>query len=61
MSTDLDGGNAFEMSTVIGRYKDYLNEQQMSLNSYTTQSLKLGLNKHFGDTINCVPSAIRSH
>ena len=61
MSTDLDGGNAFEMSTVIGRYKDYLNEQQMSLNSYTTQRLKLGLNKHFGDKINCVPSAIRSH
>ena len=51
MSTDLDGGNAFEMSTVIGRYKDYLNEQQMSLNSYTTQRLKLRLNKHFGDKI----------
>ena len=43
----------FEMSTVIGRYNDYLNEQQMSLNSYTiqTQRLKLRLNKHFGDTI----------
>ena len=51
MSTDLDGGNAFEMSTVIGRYKDYLNEQHMSLNSYTTQRLKLRLNKHFGDKI----------
>ena len=51
MSTDLDGGNAFEMSTVIGRYKDYLNEQQMSLDSYTTQRLKLRLNKHFGDNI----------
>ena len=51
MSTDLDGGNAFEMSTVIGRYNDYLNEQQMSLNSYTTQRLKLRLNKHFGDKI----------
>ena len=51
MSTDLDGGNAFEMSTVIGRYKDYLNEQEMSLNSYTTQRLKLRMNKHFGDTI----------
>ena len=49
MSTDLDGGNAFGMSTVIGRYKDYLNEQQMSLNSYTTQRLKLRLNKHFAD------------
>ena len=49
MSTGLDGGNAFEMSTVIGRYKDYLDEQQMSLNSYTTQRLKLRLNKHFGD------------
>ena len=31
MSIDLDGGKAFEMSTVIGRYNDYLNEQQMSL------------------------------
>ena len=51
MSTDLDDGNAFEMSTVIGRYKDYLSEQQMSLNSYTTQRLKLRLNKHFGDNI----------
>ena len=51
MSTDLDGGNAVEMSTVIGRYKEYLNEQQMSLNSYTTQRLKLRLNKHFGDKI----------
>ena len=29
MSIDLDGGKAFEMSTVIGRYNDYLNEQQM--------------------------------
>ena len=43
------------MSTAIGRYKDYLNEQHMSLDSYTTQRLKLRLNKH------CVPSAIRSH
>ena len=51
MSTDLDGGKAFEMSTVIGTYKDYLNEQQMSLDSYTTQRLKLRLKKHFGDTI----------
>ena len=51
MSTDLDGGNAFEMSTVIGRYKDYLNEQQMSLDSYTTQRLKLQVKKHFGDKI----------
>ena len=41
----------FEMSTVIGRYKDYLNEQQMSLNSYKTQTLKLRLNNHFGDKI----------
>ena len=49
MSTDLDGGKAFEMSMVIGRYKDYLNEQQMSLHSYTTQRLKLRLKKHFGD------------
>ena len=55
MSTDLDGGKAFEMSTVIGRYKDYQNEQHMSLDSYTTQRLKLRLNKH------CVPSAIQSH
>ena len=31
MSIDLDdGGNAFEISTVIRIYKDYLNEQQMS-------------------------------
>ena len=51
MSTDLDGGKAFEMSTVIGRYNDYLNEQQMSLDSYTTQRLKLRLKKHFGDKI----------
>ncbi len=50
MSTDLDGGKAFEMATVIGRYTDYQNEQQkMSLDSYTTQRLKLRLNKHFGD------------
>ena len=34
MSIDLDGGKAFEMSTVIGRYNDYMNEQQMSLDSY---------------------------
>ena len=40
MSTDLNGGKAFEMSTVIGRYNDYLNEQQMSLDSYTTQRLR---------------------
>ena len=26
MSIDLDGGKAFEMSMVIRRYKDYLNE-----------------------------------
>ena len=32
----LDDGNASEMSTVIGRYKDYLNEQQMYLDSYNT-------------------------
>ena len=31
MSIDLGGGKAFEISTVIGRYKDYLNEQQMSI------------------------------
>ena len=41
MSIDLDGGKAFEISTVIGIYKDYLNEQQLSLDSYTTRRLKL--------------------
>ena len=41
MSIDPDGGKAFEISTVIGIYKDYLNEQQMSLYSYTTRRLKL--------------------
>ena len=41
LSIDLDGGKAFEISTVIGIYKDYLNEQQMSLDSYTTRRLKL--------------------
>ena len=51
MSIDLDGGKACEMSTVIGRYNDYLNEQQMSLDSYTTRILKLRLKKHFGDNI----------
>ena len=51
MSIDLDGGKAFEISTVIGIYKDYLNEQQMSLDSYTTRRLKLRLKKHFGDNI----------
>ena len=51
MSTDLDGVKAFEMSTVIGRYKDYLKEQQMSLDSYTTRRLKLRLKKHFSDNI----------
>ena len=40
-SIDLDGGKAFEISTVIGIFKDYLNEQQMSLDSYTTRRLKL--------------------
>ena len=41
MSIDMDGGNAFEISTVIGIYKDYLNEQQMSLDRdiYDTQTL----------------------
>ena len=29
MSIDLDGGKAFEISTVIWRYNDYLNEQQI--------------------------------
>ena len=51
MSTDLDGGKAFEMSMVIRRDNDRLNEQQMSLDSYTTQRLKLRLKKHFGDKI----------
>ena len=51
MSIDLDGGQTFEMSTLIGRYNDYLNEQQMSLDSYTTRRLKLRLKKHFGDNI----------
>ena len=51
MSIDLDGGKAFEISTVIGRYKDYLNEQQMSLDNYTTRRLKLRLKKNFGDNI----------
>ena len=51
MSTRTDGGKAFDMLTVIGRYKDYLNEQQMSLDSYTTHTLKLRLKKHFGDKI----------
>ena len=41
MSIDLDGGKAFKISTVIGIYKDYLNEQQMYLVSYTTRRLKL--------------------
>ena len=41
MSIDLDGGKAFEISTVIGIYKNYLNEQQMSLDSYTTRRHKL--------------------
>ena len=39
------------MSTVIGRYNDYLNVQQMSLDSYTTRRLKRRLQKHFGDNI----------
>ena len=51
MSADLDGGKAFEMSTVIGKYKDYLNEQHVTLESYTTQRLKLRLKKRFGDKI----------
>ena len=51
MSIDLDGGKAFEMATVIARYNDYLNEQQMSLDSYTTRRLKRRLKKHFGDKI----------
>ena len=51
MSIDLDGGTAFEISTVIGRYKGYLNEQQMSRDSYTTRRLKLRSKKHFGDNI----------
>ena len=51
MSIDLDGGKVFEMSTVIGRYNDYLNEQQMYLDSYTTRRLKRRLKKHFGDNI----------
>ena len=37
------------MSTVVGRDKDYPNEQHMSLDSYTTQRLKLRLKKYFGD------------
>ena len=41
MSIDLDGGKVFEISTVIGIYKDYRNEQHMSLDSYTTRRLKL--------------------
>ena len=41
MSIDLDGGKVFEILTVIGIYKDYLNEQQMSLDSYTTRRLEL--------------------
>ena len=41
MSIDLVGGKAFEISTVIGIYKEYLNEQQMFLDSYTTRRLKL--------------------
>ena len=41
MSIDLDGEKAVEISMVIGKYKDYLNEQQMSLDSYTTRRLKL--------------------
>ena len=51
MFTDVDGGKAFEMSTAIGRYKDYLNEQHMSLESYTIRRIKLRLKKHFGDNI----------
>ena len=51
MSIDLDGGKAFEISTVIGRYKYYLNEQHMSLDNYTTRRLKLRLKKNFGDNI----------
>ena len=51
MFIDLDGGKVFEMSTVIGRYNDYLNEQQMYLDSYTTRRLKRRLKKHFGDNI----------
>ena len=41
MSIDLDGEKAFEISMVIGIYKDYLNEQHMSLDSYATRRLKL--------------------
>ena len=48
---DQDGGKAFEMSTAIGRYNDYVNEQQMYLDSYTTRRLKLRLKKHFRDNI----------
>ena len=31
MSTELDGGKAFEMSTVIGRYKVYLNVHKINV------------------------------
>ena len=51
MYTDLDGGKEFETPMVIGRYKEYLNEQQMYIDSYTTQRLKIRLKKHFSDTI----------
>ena len=51
MSTDIDGGKAFETPMVIGRYKEYLNEQHMYIDSYTTQRLKIRLKKHFSDKI----------
>lgn len=51
ITMELQHGKAFETSALLIRYKTMLQEQGVISESYTSQRLKLRLNKYFGDDI----------
>ena len=51
ISPGLDQGKAYDMGSLLTRYREILDEKEVQGDSYTTQRLKVRLEKHFGDSI----------
>ena len=51
ISQGLDQGKAYDMGSLLTRYREILEEKGVQGDSYTTQRLKVRLEKHFGDSV----------
>ena len=51
ISQGLDQGKAYDMGSLLTRYREILEEKGVQGGSYTTQRLKVRLEKHLGDSV----------